>query len=169
MALALFFTTPLKTDFLVIYLACVMSDVLDGFIARRTNSESRLGEKLDSLADLTLVTVLMIILLPIIVLPVQIIVWIAIIAAIRLVSIIVALAKYRTLLMLHTYGNKITGFVLCMFPFALAFSQSHEMWSYLICGIASLSALEELMIHLTSNHANSNRKSMFEKMMKRKK
>ena len=37
--------------FLTIYLICGLSDVLDGYIARRYRLETNLGAKLDSLAD----------------------------------------------------------------------------------------------------------------------
>lgn len=49
---ALFFTYGNALLFTLIYLACGLSDVLDGYIARKTKSESTLGAKLDSIADL---------------------------------------------------------------------------------------------------------------------
>lgn len=38
--------------FITIYLFCGVSDILDGYIARKTKSQSILGAKLDSIADL---------------------------------------------------------------------------------------------------------------------
>ena len=51
-----------------------VSDDLDGYIARKTETASKLGEKLDSVADLIMVVVLTIVLYPIINPTVQIIV-----------------------------------------------------------------------------------------------
>lgn len=155
-------TKPLSISFIVIYLFCGISDAFDGYIARKTNTTSKLGEKLDSIADLIMVVVLMILLYPIINLTTQTIVWIVIIGMIRAVSIIVAYIKYKTFSILHTYGNKITGLLLFIFPLSLRFVQS-DVLIYVICLVASISALEELFIHLVSNELESNKKSIFQK------
>ena len=62
----LILTKPLSAAFIIIYLFCGISDMLDGYIARKTGTTSKLGEKLDSLADFIMITVLIIILYPIV-------------------------------------------------------------------------------------------------------
>ena len=161
-ALTLALAKPLSIAFFSLYLLCGISDVLDGHIARKTHTTSKLGEKLDSVADLIVVVVLMIVLYPIINLTVQIIVWIVIIGIIRVLSMMVVFVKYKTFGILHTYGNKITGLVLFLFPLSLAFIQS-DMMMYIICVVASISATEELLIHLSSNELRANKKSIFSK------
>ncbi len=160
LALTLAFVKPLSTAFFLFYLVCGISDVFDGYIARKTNTTSKLGEKLDSVADLIMVVVVMIVLYPIITLTVQIIVWIVIIGIIRAVSMMVVFVKYKTFGILHTYGNKTTGLVLFAFPLSLAFVQSNVAM-YIICAVASISAIEELFIHLLSNELRTNKKSIF--------
>lgn len=123
--------------------------MLDGYIARKTNTTSKLGSKLDSIADLIMVVVVVIVLYPIINPTVQIIIWLIIIAVIRTVSMIVVFIKNKTFEILHTYGNKITGLMLFAFPLSLGFSQSNVLM-YIICIVASFSAIEELFIHLLS-------------------
>ena len=162
LALTLALAKPLSIAFFAIYLICGISDIFDGYIARKTNTASKLGEKLDSFADLIMVAVLIIVLYPIIDPTVQIIVWIVIIGIIRAVSIMVVFVKYKTLGILHTYGNKITGLVLFVFPLSLAFVQS-EVLMNIICVVASTSAIEELFIHLSSNELRTNQKSIFAK------
>lgn len=139
-----------------------MSDVFDGYIARKTNTTSKLGEKLDSLADLILVVVLIMVLFPIINLTKQIIVWVVIIGMVRVVSIVVVFIKYKKFAILHTYGNKITGLLLFAFPLSFDFSKS-DVFIYIICVAASFSAIEELLIHLRSKELRANRKSIFSK------
>lgn len=153
---------PLSVAFFAIYLVCGISDIFDGYIARKTDSTSKLGEKLDSVADLIMVVVLMSVLYPIINPTIQIIIWIVIIGIIRAVSIMVVFVKYKAFGILHTYGNKITGLVLFIFPLSLAFAQSDVMM-YVVCVIASISAVEELFIHLSSNQLRMNKKSIFSK------
>lgn len=162
LALTLALVKPLSIGFLTIYLLCGISDALDGYIARKTDTASELGGKLDSIADLILVVVLVIALYPIINPTVQIIVWIVIIGIIRAVSMMVVFLKYKTFEILHTYGNKATGLVLFAFPLSLAFVQS-DVLMYIICVVASISAIEELFIHLSSNELRTNRKSIFVK------
>jgi len=162
LALGLFWVRPLSVLFYAIYLICVISDMLDGYVARKTHTESKVGEKLDSVSDLIMFVVLAIILFPIINPTRQIISWIVIIGMVRVVSMMVVLVKYKTFAILHTYGNKITGFVLSLLPLSLAFIQI-EALVYIICVIASISAIEELFIHLSSSELRANRKSIFEK------
>ncbi len=160
LSFSLVFTKPLGTVFIVIYLICGISDMIDGFIARKTNTTSKLGEKLDSVADFIMVVILIILLYPIINLPVQIIIWVIIITVIRIVSIIIVYIKYKKLAILHTNGNKMTGLLLFILPLSLAFFQS-DLFFYIICLVASFSSLEELTIHLISKELNVNKKGMF--------
>ena len=48
-AAALAFLPVLSSSFYAVYLLAGVSDMLDGFIARRTNTASSLGAKLDAL------------------------------------------------------------------------------------------------------------------------
>lgn len=161
-ALTLASTKPLSIEFFAIYVLCGISDVLDGYIARKTHTTSKLGEKLDSFADLIMIVVLMIVLYPMVNLTVPIIVWIVIIGIIRAVSTMVVFVKHNTFGILHTYGNKITGLVLFTFPLLLPFAQS-DVLIYIICVVASISAIEELLIHLSSKDLRINKNSIFTK------
>lgn len=162
LCLALIFTEPLSIAFFVIYILCGISDILDGYIARKTNTISELGGKLDSIADLIMVMVLMILLYPMINPTLKIIFWIAVIAMIKVISIMVVFIKYKTFEILHTYGNKFTGLFLFALPISLIWVQSNIMM-YILCIIASISAIEELLINISSNELRTNKKSIFSK------
>lgn len=162
LVLTLIFIEPLSTTFYIIYFISGISDILDGFIARKYNITSTLNEKLDSFADLVMVTVLIIILYPIINPSVQVLIWVIFIGIIRIASVIAAFFKYKTFCMLHTYSNKITGFMLFLFPMLLTAFQS-DVLMYVICIIANISAIEELIIILLSSKPQTNRKSIFTK------
>lgn len=162
LVLTLVLIEPLSTMFFAVYFICGISDIFDGFIARKTNTTSKLGEKLDSAADLIMVAVLIGILYPIINPTVQILAWIVIIGIIRVISVMVVFLKYKTFGILHTHANKITGFTLFIFPMLLVTFPSDELM-YGICIIASISAFEELFINLLSNELRANKKSIFTK------
>lgn len=161
-SLTLIFIKPLSATFYAIYIICGFSDVIDGFIARKTGITSRLGEKLDTMADLIMTGVVLVVLYPIIKLTADIVIWIISIGIIRLISIVVALKKYKTFVILHTCGNKITGIALFICPI-LIHNVNTTVLIYIICVVASISALEELIIQLTSSELQVNRKSIFTK------
>lgn len=63
-------TLPLfSLRFYVVYLFCGFTDMIDGTIARKTQSVTELGSKLDSVADFIFVVVAFVKLLPVIILP----------------------------------------------------------------------------------------------------
>jgi len=161
-SLILIFVKPLSVDFYAIYIICGFSDIIDGFIARKTGTTSRLGAKLDSMADMIMVGVLLVVLYPIVSITTEILLWIISIAIIRIASMVVALKKYKTFAMLHTYGNKITGLVLFIFPILLPYIHTTVLM-YIICAVASISAIEELIIQLTSSQLQLNKQSIFQR------
>ncbi|MFD3157328.1 CDP-alcohol phosphatidyltransferase family protein [Haloimpatiens sp. FM7330] len=158
----LIFVKPLSAAFYEVYIICGFSDVMDGFIARKTGKASRLGERLDSMADLIMIGVLLLVLYPIINPTIEIIIWVISIGIIRLASPIIAMKKYKTFAMLHTYGNKLTGMILFIFPILMLCVHTNVL-IYIICVVASISAIEELVIQLTSSELEVNKQSIFSK------
>ena len=161
-SLILIFVKPLSVAFYAIYIICGLSDIMDGYIARKTGTTSIFGAKLDSTADLIMVGVLLPVLIPIINPAIEIIIWTILIGIIRLSSMAVTLIKYKTIGGIHTYGNKITGIVLFVFPILLPYIHATVLM-YISCFVASISAIEELIIHLTSTQLQLNKQSIFGK------
>lgn len=160
LTMGLFFFRPTEPAFVALYVAAGLTDMLDGYVARRTGTASRLGEKLDSFADLFMVVVLLMILLPFLDLSAPLLILTAVIALVRTASMALVYVRYRTFGGLHTYGNKLTGFLLFLFPVTMYFGPAAWLL-YLIAVVALLSAVEELVIHLTSKTLEGNRKSLF--------
>lgn len=151
---------PFSWTFYTIYLVCGLTDVIDGYIARKYRAESRFGEKLDSAADLIMTAVLIYVLYPVLSPGKKILIWVIAIAAIRFVSMLIAFKKYKCFAILHTYGNKITGFALFMLPICALFENTTVLLSA-VCVLASISSLEELLIQISSKELDANRKSIF--------
>ena len=116
MAICLIFLTPNTYMFLLIYIFCGISDILDGYIARKYKLQSSMGASFDSIADVVFFGIIVYVYYPIIRIPESILVWIFLILTIRLCSIIIAGIKYHTFVILHTYLNKATGLALFCFP-----------------------------------------------------
>ena len=159
-AFALLLFRPLSLWFLLIYAIAGLTDLLDGFFARRFHVENSVGARLYSAADFLLCAVLSVAFLPYYHWPLWIILWIAGIGSIRILAWLVCLFRFRTIAFLHTYSNKATGMLLYLFPFLL-WLFNLNIASILLCSVASLSALEELLIQLSSPTINLNRVSLF--------
>lgn len=160
LSVLMIFTKPLGAAFYVLYITSGISDMLDGYIARRTGTTSAFGARIDSIADLVMTIILLIKLYPILNPPVQLLILVLFIGVIRATSMLVAMLKYRTFAILHTYGNKITGFLLLIFPLLLLLLKS-SLLTYIICFVASISALEELLIQISSKKLELDRQSIF--------
>ena len=141
-SLLLLFFPALSPGFYGLYIAAGLSDMLDGFIARRTNSASPLGAKLDSVADLVFLAVCLHKLLPVLTLPDWLWVWVGIIALARLVNIISGYVCRKKLVLLHTRANKLTGLLLFLLPLALRFLAISYV-ALPLCAVASFAAVQE--------------------------
>ena len=159
-AVWLLFMTPLTIPFYILYAWCVISDMVDGPIARKTNSTSNLGSLLDSAADLVVAAVVLFIFIPILDLEIWMIAMITIVLSIRILGFSIGFIKYRTLTLLHTYANKGAGVLLACFP--ILFGVLGLPITIIILFIAAtLSALEELVITIRSKELNRNIVSLF--------
>lgn len=152
LSLPLLLSEPLSPSFYILYCLCGLSDMVDGFVARRTNSESRFGERIDSLADIVFVAVCLCKLLPVIELPVWVCVWAAVIALIKVVNVAIGFVLAHSFLSLHAMMNKITGFTLFLFPFLVGI-KGINIVAASVCMLASLAAIQEFLVVIKTNSA----------------
>lgn len=141
-SLLLLFFPALSPGFYGLYLAAGLSDMLDGFVARRTNTASPLGARLDSIADIIFLAVCLIKLLPVLALPVWLWVWVGLIALLRLVNILSGFVCRKKLVLLHTGANKLTGALLFLLPLSLGFLDI-SCTAVPLCALASFAAIQE--------------------------
>lgn len=160
-SIALLITEPFSKLFYIIYFLCGISDILDGYLSRKLKCTSKTGQILDSIADMLLVFVMLIIMIPLIHLPLFALLWIALIFIIRILSLCIGFIKFNSFSSLHTYANKFTGIVLFSFPF-IYICFGLYITIFLTCTIASISALEELIINIKSKNLNRDIKSLLE-------
>ena len=88
LSITLLFCTVFSVCFYGIYLLCGFTDMVDGTVARKTNSVSEFGARLDTIADFLFFAVTLIKLLPVIHIPKCIWVWIVVIAIIKICNVI---------------------------------------------------------------------------------
>ena len=141
-SLALLFFMPLSLPFYVLYTAAGLSDIFDGRIARKTNTATKFGAKLDTFADIVFAAVVLIKLLPILELPVWMIVWVGVIALIKLVNIAIGFVRHHTLTAVHSVINKVTGVLVFILPFTLQIIDIRYT-AGLVCVVATVAAIME--------------------------
>ena len=139
-SILLMFFPMFSVEFYIIYILCGFSDMIDGTIARKTNSTSKFGSQLDTVADLVFVVLSMIRLLPEIHIPWWL--WGCVIAIIKISNIIFGYVSKKRFMSLHTITNKATGLLLFLFPLTISFVEL-KYTAIVVCSIATLSAIQE--------------------------
>ena len=139
-AFCLLFCRPASVEFWVVYGLCGVSDIVDGYLARKLHAESKIGAVLDSVADICFVACCTIKLAPVLQIPSWLWIWAGVIVLIKLVNQISALAVHKLFCFPHTLANKLTGLL-------LFFSVPLLFWSIvpiaIVAGVASFAAIQE--------------------------
>jgi len=136
--------------FYITYLFCGLSDMIDGTIARKTNSTSKFGSQLDTIADLIFVAASLFKLLPAIHIPGWLWIWGGVIAVIKISNIIWGYVSKKQLISLHTIMNKVTGLLLFLLPLTVSFVELKYI-AIAVCSIATLSAIQEWFYVITDS------------------
>lgn len=126
----------------ILYLLCGLSDMADGFVARKTHTESETGARLDSIADIVFITVCAAKILPLLHLSPRVWIWIGAIAFIKLINIASGLICHGKLVMPHTAANKLTGLMLFLLPAAMQWIDIRYP-VIIICAAVTFAAIEE--------------------------
>ena len=161
-SIALLFLQPMSVAFYIVYLVAGLTDALDGWLARKTNSATDLGAKLDSIADLMFYSAMVITMFPVLLERLPLYMWcIGIgIFVVRLISYLVAAIKFHCFASVHTWMNKMTGAAIFVFPFILYF-WSGVGYCWLISVFAGYASLEELIMHIIQKDYSTDAKSIF--------
>ena len=145
LCLPLLIVDAMTIPFWVIYLIAGLTDILDGFLARRWSVESKFGARLDSLADFVFVLAVGYKLFPWLNLPATLWMIIGLIALVKIVNAISSFVmKHRQgqSPFLHTKANKLTGFLL--FIGMMTVGQSYFIpVAWVIACIALFAAIQE--------------------------
>lgn len=141
-SIAILFVPPLSPMFYVLYGAAGLTDMIDGTVARKTNTASTFGAKFDTIADIIFVAVCLIKLLPILDIPIWLYIWVAVIAIIKVINIISGAVMFKRMIALHTVMNKITGALCFLLPFTLSFIELRYS-AIVVCAAATFAAVQE--------------------------
>ena len=138
----LVFLPTFSLGFNFLYLLCGFSDMIDGTVARKTNSASRFGEKLDTAADIAFVAASLIKFLPNLPIPLWLWIWGGGIAVIKIGNILLGYVFRKQFAALHTILNKVTGLLLFFMPLTQPIVDFRYS-SVAVCVVATVSAIQE--------------------------
>ena len=141
-SIAMLFFPTLSTTFYALYIAAGFSDMIDGAVARKTDTVSKFGSQLDTFADILFVIVCLIKLLPVLDIPVWLYIWILVIAFIKVANIVVGYIRQKAFVAVHSMINKVTGCLLFLFPLTLTFIDLRYS-AVFVCFIATAAAIYE--------------------------
>lgn len=141
-SIVLLFCPALSPTFYVLYIAAGVSDMIDGAVARKTDTVSEFGSKLDTFADIVFVAVCLIKLLPVVIVPIWLYVWTGIVAIIKVTNIIVGYIRQKEFVSVHSIINKATGGLLFLFPMTITFINL-KISAVIVCVVATAAAIHE--------------------------
>ena len=138
----LLFFPAFSVAFYILYLFCGFSDMIDGAIARKTNTASKFGSQLDTAADLIFVVASLVKVLPAIHFPRWLWIWGGGIAVIKIGNGLWGYIAQKQFISLHTITNKVTGFLLFLLPLAISFVELKPV-AIAVCAVATFAAIQE--------------------------
>ena len=144
----------------MVYIFCGITDILDGFIARKINATSELGSKLDSFADMIIIFVVLFKFIPIMNLNLFMIVWLICVTILKSLCILVVFIRFNQFGIVHTYMNKISVSLIFIYPILNYFTSS-KFYIFIIFIFASITAIEEILIDFTMKSLELDKKSYF--------
>lgn len=148
--------------FFALYALAGLTDVLDGFIARKTGIVTAFGAKLDTASDAVFFGVMIIRLIGSAAVSVPFWCWTALIALIKIVNLICGIRLYGEFRTEHTPLNKITGILLFLLPFTEPVMDLN-IGAAVICAAATLAALQENRLIRKGSPSGSMFSSSFQK------
>ena len=150
-SIVLLFLPAFSPAFFVLYCLAGFTDMIDGTVARKTNTVSEFGSALDTVADIVFVVICLIKLLPCLTISLWLWIWIGVIAGIKAINIVVGFIVRKKFVAEHTLLNKITGALLFISPITLPLIDINYSGS-LVCLVAAMAALHEGYLTVSENH-----------------
>ena len=128
--------------FWAIYFVCGLSDMADGYLARKLGCESHVGALLDSLADLVFVVCCCFKLIPALAFPKWLWIWGGVIVAIKVINQLSAFVLFKKFVFPHTVANKVTG-VLLFVGVPITFFLEYTIPMAVVAVVATFAAVQE--------------------------
>lgn len=141
-SIAMLFCSAFSPAFYVLYLSAGFTDMIDGAIARKTNTVSDFGSRLDTVADFVFIVASLVKLVPVLDIPTWIYIWVGIIAVIKIINVVSGFIVQKRFVAVHSVMNKITGLLLFILPLTVSIIDLKYGGAF-VCALATFSAIQE--------------------------
>ena len=159
-AILLAFSVPLSMMFWLFYGLAAATDLMDGPIARKLKVNNNFGSTFDTIADIFFLICIMVCIFPILEITTQSYILIGTVFLFKLISLVYAYIKFKTIVSYHTYSTKFLALFIFTFPFWILFLDINLI--VLILAILQSGAyIEELLITRISDKPDANIKSIY--------
>ena len=162
----------LPLSFFIVYCWCILSDLIDGPISRKTNTTSNFGALFDSLADVAMIAASLVVFVPMFPADQGFGPWIfyviGFVVLIRISSMIIGLVKYKAVTLLHTYSSKGAALIMVTFPILWISFGSVAPAFLIIASAQFVASAEEFVINIYSKELDRNVKGIFDAMKRKR-
>lgn len=139
---------PFSKWYYILYLSGGFTDAVDGTVARRLGTETDFGAKLDTAADFIFAAAVIIKLIGAVRFPIWLLIWIAVIFAIKTVSVITGFIRHKRFVAVHSLINKVCGVAVYILPLVWGFDfprQIKLISVVSVCLLASAASVDEFI------------------------
>lgn len=154
-AAVLLFFSEFSSLFVYLYIYCGFSDLIDGPIARKTQSVSILGAQLDTVGDVLTYSAMTKILVFGVDIPIWAFVWFGVILVGFVAAAVISKIRKGKFYFVHTLFCKIMAGVLFVLPLAITRIKVNICVSVL-CSVSSIAALESVVFQLIAKDNRTN-------------
>ena len=147
---------------MLLYITAILTDVIDGPIARYTNSVSKFGSSLDGTADLIFAAVAIFIFVPYLDWHPILVVWIPILLGMRLSAVAILAIRLREYYTSHLITGRLTALSAALVP-VIYFFVRDTTFVFGIAVFATFAFIEDIMVSLKAKRVQVDLISYFSK------
>ena len=156
----LVFFKEISTLFIFIYTVALITDMIDGTIARKTGTCSPKGALLDSIADFILDASLLKVVIKMKIMKKRFFVWLILALAIGFISPIINLVKHKKLFFIHSISCKMVMGLLIAVPFSIQFGFFDSFVTVILC-LLTFSMVELVIMSIAMQEPDADAKSIY--------
>lgn len=151
-----------ESIYFILLLINLVTDVLDGFIARKFNMQTEFGARLDSFADILMYILAFVGVVCFKTFEIEThAISFSLLIAFYIIPEIISFIKFGSFPSLHLYSSKIGGFLMGSFFFTLFIVGFYPFFYYIMFVVGIVSFLEEIICVLVLSELKSNAKGLY--------
>ena len=157
-----FLLEPFSFWFMVLYVSAIITDIIDGPIARYTGAVSKFGSSLDGTADLIFAACAIYIFVPLLELSPILVVWIFILLGMRLTAIAIIAVRLKEYYTSHLITGRLTALSAALVPLIYIFA-GNTNFIFGIAAFATFAFTEDILVSCKAKRVQVDLVSYFSK------